>query len=147
MLLLTDITLVYSLAVIINEHNQILLLKRNNSTCFNGNYGLVGGKIEPYESARSAAIREIFEEVGIIVELPDIEFAHVMQFIGTEQEQCIAFFFIIKIWQGEPFNKEPSKHDHLKWFELHEVPDSLIPRHKLALECIKQKIYYSENNF
>jgi len=50
--------------VVIGDDGSILVTARHNDFT---NFGLPGGKIEPGETARNAAIRECFEETGIQV--------------------------------------------------------------------------------
>lgn len=139
-----QVLLPYVLAVIINANNEVLLAYRKNSEWFNDHYCLIGGKIDDHESARQALIREIFEETGLVVELQAIEFAHVMHFMG-ETRPCVAFFFIVRTWKNDVVNKEPDKHDHLKWFSLAQLPNNLIPRHRRALELILKNEKYSDS--
>jgi mutator protein MutT len=54
---------------LINEKtNKILLAKRINNSHENGKYGLPGGKIDFGEEPADAAIREIKEETGLVVD-------------------------------------------------------------------------------
>ena len=50
--------------VVVGDDGSILVTARHNDF---SNFGLPGGKIEPGETARNAAIRECFEETGIQV--------------------------------------------------------------------------------
>jgi 8-oxo-dGTP diphosphatase len=133
----------YALALLINKNNEILISYRTHSASFNDQYGLIGGKIDPGELAKQALARELYEEVGIIVAHEDMQFVHVMNFIG-ETQPCVVFFFSVHLWQGFPYNNEPKKIGYLKWVALNQIPDNFIPRQKIALEYITQSIYYSE---
>ncbi|MFZ5341998.1 MAG: hypothetical protein ACOZBL_05870 [Patescibacteria group bacterium] len=39
---------------------------------------------------------------------------------------------------------EPEKCDDLSWFEINSLPTNIVPHIKHAIECIDQKILYSE---
>lgn len=52
-----------------NEVGEILAFRRQKNVSDNNVYGFVGGKVDPGETAVQAAIREAFEEAGIIVEI------------------------------------------------------------------------------
>ena len=59
-------------ALIFNDKNQLLLGKRVN--CFGeGTFGLIGGKLKVGETIESCIKRELLEEVGICVNIEDIE--------------------------------------------------------------------------
>ena len=52
-----------------NEVGEILAFRRQKNVSGNNVYGFVGGKVDPGETAVQAAIREAFEEAGVIVEI------------------------------------------------------------------------------
>ena len=52
-----------------NEVGEILAFRRQKNVSDNIVYGFVGGKVDPGETAIQAAIREAFEEAGVIVEI------------------------------------------------------------------------------
>lgn len=54
------------ICVVRHRGEYLLLLRDREPNC--GLYVPVGGKLDPYESARDAAIREIREEAGIVVD-------------------------------------------------------------------------------
>ncbi len=141
-----QVLLPYILAVILNDNKEVLLEYRKNTEWFPNQYGLIGGKIDDKEYATEAMIREIYEEIGVRVNDTDVKFSHVMHFMG-ETRPCLAFFFTIKMWQGEIYNAEKIKHDHLKWFPLDKLPENMIPRHKKRLGLLSKDIAYSEDSW
>lgn len=135
----------YVLALIINSDQEILLGLRKKCDFFADYYGLPGGKIQDQETPRQALVRELFEELGIVCEPEtDLEFAHVMPFMG-QTRPCVIFVFKIVHWQGKLYNKEPNKCKHLAWYSINALPAALIPRHQKALEHIFKKVTYSED--
>ena len=52
-----------------NAFGEILAFRRQKNVSDNNVYGFVGGKVDPGETAVQAAIREAFEEAGVIVEI------------------------------------------------------------------------------
>ena len=52
-----------------NVFGEILAFRRQKNVSDNNVYGFVGGKVDPGETAVQAAIREAFEEAGVIVEI------------------------------------------------------------------------------
>ena len=62
-------------------------------------------------------------------------------------DERVDFFITAKKWKGEPKNMEPHKCDDLRWFELDNLPENIIPYIKQAIGNIKNKIFYSEHGF
>ncbi len=129
------------------KRTEILFIKRSLHLSFGGGlYALVGGKVEENESMRQATVREAFEEVGIHIELHDASLSHIIYFQG-ETRPCIAAAFTILSWQGEPFNKEPEKHDHVAWFDSNDLPTNIVPRHAKIIGHIKHGTLYCDEGF
>ena len=51
--------------LIINEKNEILMMKRCNTGYMDGMYGLISGHVEEGETFEQTVVREIKEETGI----------------------------------------------------------------------------------
>jgi 8-oxo-dGTP diphosphatase len=127
------------------EHNsQLLLLLRQNAKFFSGYYGLMGGKIEENESPYAALIREAYEEIGISIAAENLHFVHCLSFKNEADEKVLALVFKITNWHGQLINKEPDKCAALAWFSYDNLPENIIPRHKLILEQLKKSVMYSE---
>lgn len=105
-------------------------------------YDLIGGKAEKGETMPDAAVRETFEEIGITVQKEHLKFIHVLH--SKHVDQLIGFCFVATQWSGEPFNKEPEKHDDLRWFSLDQLPPNIVPAHREAIKALTQEHYYSE---
>ncbi|QQR48695.1 NUDIX domain-containing protein [bacterium] len=131
--------------VIMRKDNKILLLQRNESASFAPNhYSLIGGALEKDESFREAAVREVFEEIGIKIKVDDLKFVHTFQRRKVAHELVVCVFECTT-WQGEPYNKELKKHTALAWFSEEALPKKMIPAHRNALTLIKQHLFYSEH--
>ncbi|MDR3624406.1 MAG: NUDIX domain-containing protein [Chlamydiales bacterium] len=126
---------------ILLKDDQVLLLRRKNTGFRDGDFCLVGGKIELNEPATQAASREALEEVGL--DLKNLEFVHVLHKMG-ERDDLIAFAFVATEWEGTLHNCEPEKHDLMQWFALRHLPKNILPAHKQVLEMFQNKIHYSE---
>lgn len=111
--------------VILTKDDKILLLERVGTDNKSGKHSLIGGKCDEGESIIQAAIREVYEEIGIHLEQEDLKFVHVIHKVmpgDATQKDWFFFFFVVTRWQGEPFNKEPKKHSNLAWFPLKTLP-------------------------
>lgn len=134
----------YALVMLVRD-DSILMLKRSMASKFApGAYSLPGGRVEKNETFRHALVREIQEELGIVIREDDLEFVHTFYRKGTENE-LIACIFKCMQWQGEPFNKEPEKHEELCWIPFNHLPENIIPAHKKVWEYIQQGKMYSEH--
>ena len=117
--------------VILTRNDEVLLLRRTNTSYQNGNYGLPSGHLEKDELPSECALREAKEEVGVNV--IDLKPATVV-YNRTGGNNYANFFFYSKKWIGEPENMETDKCDHMGWFNLNKLPENLTPEVKLALE-------------
>ena len=79
-----------------------------------------GGKHEPGESLDTTAVRETFEETGLIIK---------PWFLGTyvETDNYLCLCFAGIPIDGELRLKEPDKHREWTWFPCDKPPSPLIP--------------------
>jgi mutator protein MutT len=132
---------------ILEKNSQLLFLLRKNTKFFSHHYGLMGGKVEDNESPSAALIREAEEELGITISATDLEFVHCLNFKNETNENILVLVFNITQWIDEPINKEPDKCEKLAWFSYNNLPENIIPRHKLMLDNITQSILYDETGW
>jgi 8-oxo-dGTP diphosphatase len=117
---------------------KILLIKRGFEPERN-KWSLMGGFVEPGESADNAAIR-------ILKKLTGLEGVYLEQFhtfSGAERDPIertlsIAYFALIDINQYE---KQISEEYHPEWFPLNKMPD-LIFDHNEMVTMAKEKLRY-----
>ena len=116
-------------AVILNEKNQVLLMKRG-SDCRNcvGYWAIPGGCIDRFETAENAVKREIKEEIGVdieILQLLSVANDFIKDDIKDENEHWITPQFLCRIISGIPAICEPKKCDELRWFDMSTLPEKL----------------------
>lgn len=131
--------------LVLIKDNKILLQRRFNTGYEDGKYSLVAGHVDEGETFTEAIIREVEEEADIILQAEDLSVVHFMNRNIKENGRADVFFLAEK-WTGNLENKEPNKCDDLSWFDLDNMPDNVIPYIKKALNCIRNKITYSEFN-
>jgi len=121
-------------AIIINDKNEVLLLKRSiNSRTDPGLWARPGGQVEFNESVEDAVEREVKEEAGIIVKA--VRRLDYTQTISDDKTtNWIALGFLAEHVSGEPINVEPDKHDEIKWFPLNSLPVNLADYTKNSIE-------------
>jgi len=121
-------------AIIINNNNEILLIKRaSDSRTEPGTWSRPGGEVEFGESAEEATKREILEETGIEIEI--IKFLEMTQNLNEDKSKhWIALGFLAKHISGEPTNMEPTKHDEVKWIPIDQLPENINIYTKNAID-------------
>jgi 8-oxo-dGTP diphosphatase len=127
--------------------DTIVLLRRHNTGFGDGLYSLPGGKVEEGETVKQAIKREIYEEVGLDLPQADFNLVHTFHRKGTENEMIVLCFKADITTMPAPTNKEPEKHDDMRFFNLNQLPENMIPAHKQALEYIKKGTAYSEHGW
>ena len=121
-------------AIIINDNNEILLVKRSeNSRTEPNTWSRPGGEVNFGETVEQAVEREVEEETGIKVKV--LRFLEITQIIDKENNKhWIALGFLAKHIEGEPKNLEPEKHDDIKWFPLNQLPENINSYTKNAVD-------------
>lgn len=132
--------------LVLIKDNKILLQRRFNTGYEDGKYSMVAGHVDEGENFTEAIIREAKEEAGVELKAEDLKVVHVMHRKSIDSER-VDVFFIADKWGGEIKNREPHKCDDLSWFDLNDIPQNAIPYIKQAVDCIKNKIFYSEQGW
>ncbi|PKL36727.1 NUDIX hydrolase [Candidatus Peregrinibacteria bacterium HGW-Peregrinibacteria-1] len=127
----------------LTQNDQVLLLRRFNTGYQDGNYSLIAGRLDGGETTKQCIIREAAEEAGIQVNPEDLEVAHVAHRL-TPAREYFDIYLRTEKWTGEITNMELDKCDELKWHDLENLPDNILPEVKLALQSINQKIHFGE---
>lgn len=107
--------------IVLNEKNQILLVKRSLHVLEGGKYALVGGYVDRNETIRHTVEREILEETGYqskidyllrIKDNPDRP--------NDNERQNISFVFVAHALAkvGQPDNESTEQ----TWFDLDKLP-------------------------
>lgn len=129
-----------SVQLILENEDKILLMKRKNTGYEDGKYSLPGGHVEPNEEIRKALVREAQEEIGIHIDVQDVEFYKVMnRKVNTEQEY-VDFIFKANHWTGNVTNEEKDKCEEIIWVNKEEIPEN-------TLNFIPQILKNNESNY
>jgi 8-oxo-dGTP diphosphatase len=114
------------IGIIINSDNQCCIAKRAKHAHLGGFWEFPGGKVEPDEAAQDALARELYEELGIIVDqtVPFMQISH-----DYEDRKVLLDFWLVKSFKGEPRGKEgqPVKWANLVELQEHEFPEANKP--------------------
>lgn len=114
------------------REDQVLLLRRFNTGYADGQYSVPAGHLDGGETVIAAARREGLEEIGVHIEAGDVVFSSVVH--RRDGDERVDFFVHVHKWQGEPANTEPDKCDELRWVDVNELPDNVIPYVKKAIQ-------------
>jgi len=124
---------------IIEKKGMILAAKRSSTQAHAGCWEFPGGKIHTRETPADAIIRELIEELGIIV-IPRLQLASVRHTYTLKQIELIPF--VCSIAAGCLY---PLEHQELRWIDPNPEPHiNLLPpdREILAIYrsyCLQHK--------
>jgi 8-oxo-dGTP diphosphatase len=136
----------FTIFLLLNADNQVLLLRRINTPFCEGCYSLPGGKIEYGETARETVIREARDSLGIDITLDDIAFKHIM-YRKCNEPEFFACVFQVNSPNHQPINNQPDRHDIMEWFDMQRLPEKMVPAHRYAIEQIVAGQVYSEHGW
>ncbi|HRP23648.1 MAG TPA: NUDIX domain-containing protein [Thauera sp.] len=117
--------------VVCERDGRVLLLRRAGTGFFDGLFSLPGGHVEPGESVRDAARRELYEETGLRVLAHDLCYLGVVHRLSDTNR--IDFFVCARCFEGEPEIREPDKCDALDWYPRAALPGGMVPYVRQAL--------------
>lgn len=109
-----------------NEKGQVLLQKRSD----NGQWCVPGGALEPLETYKQAAIRELREEVGI--EVTDLSLFglysgndRLINYPNKDVVYSLSVIFITKSYSGQISDEDSEVLEH-RFFNREDIPDNLF---------------------
>lgn len=133
--------------VVLRRGDTVAMVKRKNTGYMDGYYGLPAGKVEYGEPYVVGAIREAKEEAGVDIAPEHIHFVHVAHRHAeddTEIMDWVDIYFEAETWEGEPYNAETEKSESLEWINIRELPETIVPPQRAALQKIAAGHPYGE---
>ncbi|MEY3704319.1 MAG: hypothetical protein RLZZ561_1939 [Pseudomonadota bacterium] len=110
-------------AALVRADQKILIQKRPERKPMAGLWEFPGGKIEADEGLAAGLVRELQEELGIIVQEADLEpFAFTS--VAGEKDDLILMLYVIREWQGEP---QALIADELCWCSVDQLTEFDMP--------------------
>ncbi len=94
-------------------------------------WDLPGGHIEDGEMPHEALVRELEEELGIVVQLATLEPNRTL----TPEAGLTVHVWVVRAWSGELSNRAPAEHDAIAWFGVSEVAELDLPDRVLIDVC------------
>ena len=125
-----------------NENNkeEILLSLRENTGYRDGYYDLPGGHVDENEDLFAAMIREAKEEIGIYIFREDMKVVHIHHHFS---KNMLKFVFSVNKYDGILINNELEKCKELKWFEVENLPENIIPKIRKEILDVENGVFYS----
>ncbi len=117
-----SLILVAAAALIGADSGCVLMQRRNEASEHGGLWEFPGGKCEPWEAPEAALVRELSEELGLIVDpatLSPIGFAS-----GRLERPLVILLYAVPEWQGEPQCLAASE---IAWFKPIELAQLAMP--------------------
>lgn len=110
-------------AALIDGDGRVLIAQRPEGKSLAGQWEFPGGKVEDGETPEAALIRELDEELGIVVKqaclAPFVFASHTY-----ETFHLLMPLYLIRRWEGEP---EAREHTALKWVAPLKLRDYPMP--------------------
>jgi len=116
-------TLTVVAVALADESGRILLQQRAPGRMMAGLWEFPGGKVEEGELPEAALVREIEEELGILLEADALEPACFAS-APLGERHMILLLYLCRRWEGEP---EPLDAAALKWLRVEEMVAAEMP--------------------
>lgn len=125
--------------VLLGDGRGRALFQRRAGTGYaDGCWSLPGGHVEPGETFHDACVREVREEVAVVVRTGALRLACVQQKLDVDGQERVDVFFTSELPDGaEPRIAEPSRSDRLTWARVTAPPAPVVPYVAAALAHIR----------
>jgi len=103
-------------AGVLEREGKILAAKRKSGSHLEGHWEFPGGKIEPDESPEDCLVRELAEEIGVLVVprgILDVVFHR------YPEKSVLLLFYRCELLEGDP---RPIECDEVRWVDLADLP-------------------------
>ena len=118
--------LIVAAVALLDDGDRVLMQKRREETMQGGLWEFPGGKLESGESTRQAAVREIFEELGLTLEPADLVpvcFASGARPDG-QSGTLVIVLYTCRTWRGAPECRDA---EAIEWFAAGQLAGLAMP--------------------
>lgn len=109
--------------LVLNSQNKILVLRRSlDDENVPGRVDFPGGGVDPGETLNAAALREVEEEAGIVIDEQDLSLEYAFSVYDTETDTVIVRLLFIARTNSDDIRLS---HEHIAfwWRDLDEVEE------------------------
>lgn len=126
-------------AALLDGERRVLVQRRPEGKSFAGLWEFPGGKVESGESPEHALVRELAEELGIVID-PDALSPIAFASEPAGDRHLVLLLYLVRSWQGEPRALEASA---LAWhrcaaLRLLPMPPADRPLIALLERCLRE---------
>lgn len=139
-------TVIPAVFLLFRQGSNVLLLRRANTGYMDGSYSMPAGHVDGNEPAVVAACREAKEEVGVDIAPSDLRLVHTVHELAEGHER-LNLGFLVEKYSGEITNAEPNKCDELRWADINDLPENIVPSVREMLQHVAAGHPYSDFNF
>ena len=107
-------------AIILNDANQLLVVRKNNTDCFMQ----VGGKLEPNEAPELTIVREIKEEICCDIQIESFIGRFETKTANEPDHQLVSYVYHVTLNQMPQIEAEIAE---MKWVDLDDQETRLAP--------------------
>lgn len=106
---------------LIDPDGRILMHRRPADKVHGGLWEFPGGKVEPGETLDQAAVREIDEELAVVINMDSLQ---PLNFAARPGEPHVVLLYTCRDWRGEPACQEGGA---IGWFHAAELAGLAMP--------------------
>jgi 8-oxo-dGTP pyrophosphatase MutT (NUDIX family) len=119
--------------LLVKGHTVLLGKRTSTRELAPDTWDVFGGHVEPDESDAAALVRELREELGILVKR--VTSLGPLGDRRTGDGTCL--IFLVDDWEGVPYNRRPQEHTEIRWFAPHDIVH-LVLAHPALLPLINR---------
>jgi mutator protein MutT len=109
-----------TLCFVLNEKGEVLLAMKKRGFGM-GKWNGIGGKVQEGENVLVAAVREVKEEIGVVLSTKDLELVGTLDFDFSDNHEWAqaCSVFLVRQWKGNPLESEEMRP---RWYEKNALP-------------------------